>query len=203
MQLQTARNGWSPLPLEEARMLVRQRFAGVTMIHQPEIDAMMRMPAAEFQASYGTRWPEPHLLTFWQMMRPQESWPSELTFAVSLSAPVLRGFARDVAADGGVLTVVYVPHPYQIGPAECSLARYFQSIDADVVAPADSGLQGWLRQTTAASAIRFLDPTEAMRQRSSESDPLNTRMDCHWSVSGHAFMASWLAQQLNPPPAAN
>jgi hypothetical protein len=137
-------------------------------------------------------------LGFWPGMRPMELWSAEQHEAARNTEAELAGFAADVAANGGRLVVVYVPNPYQLGPVECSVARFLDRLDRGVVLPPDSGIQAWLRAAASRREIELLDPSDAMRQESagrgaSAGPPLYLRADCHWSPTGHQFMADWLA----------
>jgi hypothetical protein len=135
---------------------------------------------------------------FWPGIRPMDLWTREQVDAAAATENELARFAQDVATGGGRLVIVYVPNPYQLGPKECTVGRYLDRLDADVELPEDSGVQTWLRSVTARHDIEFLDPTAAMRSRDGESQiagtsPLYLRADCHWSPTGHQFMADWLA----------
>ena len=136
---------------------------------------------------------------FWPAMRPTELWTDEQRAAAAETEHELARFARDVGSDGGRLVIVYVPNPYQVGRNECTVGRYLDRLDGSVMLPADSGVQAWLRSVTGKHGIEFLDPTAAMRKQSPEdiaavSSRLYLRADCHWSPSGHQFMADWLAE---------
>jgi lysophospholipase L1-like esterase len=124
-------------------------------------------------------------------------WDDQRKSAQSTEA-TLAAFGEDVAANGGRLVIVYVPNPYQLTPAECSVGRFLDRVDRDVVLPRDSGTQAWLRAFSARHRIEFLDPSDAMRdaavaRASGGQPPLYLRADCHWSADGHQFMAGWLA----------
>jgi hypothetical protein len=132
-------------------------------------------------------------------MRPRALWTVEQQMAADRSETELAAFASDVAADGGRLVIVYVPNPYQIGLSECSVGRVLDRLGRDVLLPSDSGIQAWLRAVSGRHGIELLDPSNAMRPASLEREergepPLYLRADCHWSPSGHEFMADWLAE---------
>jgi hypothetical protein len=137
-------------------------------------------------------------LEFWPGTRPMDLWSAEQRRAATNTERELADFAADVAADGGRLVIVYVPNPYQVGPAECSVGRFLDRLDRGVVLPPDSGIQEWLRGVAARRQIELLDPSDAMRQASRQQTagartPLYLRADCHWSPAGHRFVADWLA----------
>ena len=137
---------------------------------------------------------------FWPVMRPMRLWWTEQERAAARSADVLTRFADDVRADGARFVVLYVPNPMQVSTRDCTVGRYFDRVPDDVVLPVDSGLQEWLRRTSAGVATFDLyDPLPDMRARAHAdlaSRPLYLRYDCHWSEAGHAFMANWLAARL-------
>jgi hypothetical protein len=131
-------------------------------------------------------------------MRPFALWTAEQHRAAERTETELAAFAADVAADGGRLVIVYVPNPYQIGPAECAVGRFLDRLGPEVLLPPGSGIQDWLREVSVRRSIELLDPSDAMRpasfQRAKRAEPpLYLRADCHWSPAGHQFMADWLA----------
>jgi hypothetical protein len=177
----------TPRAVELAR-----RTAGGRMLSTGEIEALLTRQVDDFQGDLR----EVAWSGFWPGLRPLALWTDEQRRAAATTARELRRFAEDVAADGGRLAIVYVPNPYQIAAAECSVGRYFDRLDAQVVLPPDSGVQEWLRSVTAQHGIELLDPSDAMRDLHREqpgTPPLYLRADCHWSGRGHRFMADYLA----------
>lgn len=134
---------------------------------------------------------------FWPGIRPLNLWTGQEREAAEKAGLELQRFAEDVASDGGRLVVVYVPNAYQISPSECSVSRYLDGLDDDVVLPPDSGIQAWLRGVAERHHIELLDPSDTMRAfdraQPPGAPPLYLRADCHWSVRGHQFMADYLA----------
>jgi hypothetical protein len=163
-----------------------------------EIQALLSRPDGELGAelqSLARR-------SLWPSLRPWNLWTDAQRGAAARTEAKLRGFSEDVAADGGRLVVVYVPNPLQIGGNECSVGRFFERVDANVVLPPGSGIQTWLQGIAARHGIEVLDPSEAMRQfeqtrAAAGAGPLYLRADCHWSERGHEFMASYLADWLD------
>jgi hypothetical protein len=184
----------SALDLPAAQRLARQ-MAGEPAFTGDELAALLSSPfdrlAPDLQRTARVE--------FWPGMRPRALWTVEQQKAADHSEMELAAFAADVAADGGRLVIVYVPNPYQIGPSECSVGRVLDRLGRDVLLPPDSGVQAWLQAVSARHAIQLLDPSDAMRPASFEREkrgepPLYLRADCHWSPSGHQFMADWLAE---------
>jgi len=141
--------------------------------------------------------------SFWSSFRPVPKWSERQARAAQTTEMELTRFASDVAADGGTLTIVYVPNPLQIGPRECAVGRLFDRVDTGVVLPPESGIQSWLRGVGERAGVAVIDPSDAMRaferaRPSSDTAPLYLRADCHWSPRGHQFMADYLADRLAP-----
>ncbi len=183
----------SALDLPAAQRLARQ-MAGEPAFTGDELTALLSRPfdalAPDLQRTARVQ--------FWPGIRSVTLWTADQQRAADHSEAELAAFAADVAADGGRLVIVYVPNPYQIGPAECSVGRVLDRLSRDVLLPPDSGIQSWLRAVGARRGMELLDPSDAMRQASSEREkrgepPLYLRADCHWSPAGHRFMADWLA----------
>jgi hypothetical protein len=177
-----------------AAQRVAQQMAGEPVFTADELTALLSRPfdtlASDLQRTARVE--------FWPGMRPMTLWSAEQQRAADHSESELAAFADDVASGGGRLVIVYVPNPYQIGPAECSVGRILDRLGREVLLPPDSGIQAWLRAVGARRGIELLDPSDAMRpasfQREKQGEPpLYLRADCHWSPSGHQFMADWLA----------
>lgn len=138
---------------------------------------------------------------FWPGLRPREVWTDAQQRAATIAAEELNRFAEDVSADGGRLTVVYVPNPYQVHPSECAVGRLLERLGPDTVLPPTSGIQRWLEDAARSAGITFLDPTTDMRafdqaQPAEAFVPLYLRADCHWSPRGHQFVADYLGDFL-------
>ncbi len=183
----------SALDLPAAQRLARQ-MAGEPPFTGDELTGLLGSPVGELAP--GLR--RTAQVEFWPGMRPLALWTAEQRRAAEHTETELAAFAADVAADGGRLVVVYVPNAYQIGPAECSVGRFFDRLGPEVLLPPESGIQAWLRAVSARRSIELLDPSDAMRPASFRREtqgepPLYLRADCHWSPAGHQFMADWLA----------
>jgi hypothetical protein len=183
----------SALDLPSAQRLA-ERMAGEPPFTGDELTALLGSPLDRLTPGLQ----RVALVEFWSGMRPMELWSVEQRQAANHTETELAAFASDVAADGGRLVIVYVPNPYQIGPAECSVGRVLQRLGRGVVFPPASGIQEWLREATARHGIELLDPSDAMRRASFQRQlagetALYLRADCHWSQAGHQFMADWLS----------
>jgi hypothetical protein len=183
----------SALDLAAAQRLAEQT-AGEPPFTRDELTALLGSPFDTLAP--GLR--QTARVEFWPGLRPQSLWTAEQQLAADHTEAELAAFAADVAADGGRLVIVYVPNAYQIGPVECSVGRLLDRLGPQVVLPPDSGIQAWLRAMSARHGIEVLDPSDDMRQASSERQnqgeaPLYLRADCHWSSAGHQFIAGWLA----------
>jgi hypothetical protein len=190
---------WSSLPgrtggaLDEAsaRMAAKQ-LVREPLLSRDEVDQLLtRAPAtlnAKLRAISGD--------AFWPGLRPLAIWTPEQRRAADKAEIELERFAEDVKVGGGRLTILYVPNPYQVGTRECTIGRYFDRLDADVVFAPTSGIQEWLRGVSERRHIELLDPTDAMRARSlgsgEQAPRLYLRSDCHWSDEGHRFIAGFL-----------
>lgn len=132
---------------------------------------------------------------FWPGMRGLDLWTGAERDAAARTELKLQRFAEDVAADGGRLSIVYVPNPLQVGANECRVGRFFDRVDRGVLLPADSGVQAWLREVSARHDIALIDPSLAMRaaDEAPNATPLYLRSDCHWSPAGHTFVANVIA----------
>jgi hypothetical protein len=187
--------------LEGARETAR-RMARDALLTSEEIDALLTRPAQQLDGRLGAvAWTK-----FWPGIRPLELWTDAQRQAAAATEGKLQRFAEDVAADGGRLVLVYVPNAYQISPRECAVARYLDGFQDDRVLPPDSGLQAWLRGVSSRHGIELLDPSDDMREyhrtQSGGAATLYLRADCHWSASGHQFMAEYLADwylRAHPP----
>jgi hypothetical protein len=130
------------------------------------------------------------------MRRPLGLWSDGQLEAAAKSEDIIRRFAVDVTEDGGRLVLVYAPHPWQVGRAECALGRYYYNIAEAEILPPTSGTQEWLVEIADRHGIELLDPTEAMREYASsvsgDEQLLFLRSDCHWSDVGHQWMADFL-----------
>jgi hypothetical protein len=183
----------SALDEESARALAR-RMASGPPLSEPAVAALLTLSVPDLDEDLQ----QVVRTGFWPGIRPMDIWTPEQVQAAAEAENALARFAKDVSADGGRLVIVYVPNPYQVGPAECSVGRYLDRLDANAMLPADSGVQTWLRTVAARQGIELLDPTIAMRARHlngpmRDMAPLYLRADCHWSALGHQFMADWLA----------
>ena len=183
----------SALDLPAARRLAQQ-MAGDPQFTGDELTALLESPLDKLPPGLERT----VRVEFWPGIRPLALWTAEQRRAAERTESELAGFAADVAADGGRLVIVYVPNAYQIGPAECSVGRFFDRLGSEVVLPPASGIQAWLRALSARRSIELLDPSDAMRpvsyRREKQGEPpLYLRADCHWSPAGHQFMADWLA----------
>jgi hypothetical protein len=184
------------LDRDEAERVAR-RAAEEPPLAPRELEAILSAPEADLDE--GLR--KTARTSFWPGMRALSLWTPAQLRAASTIETELQKFAEDVTADGGRLTIVYVPNPLQIAATECTVGRFFDRVDRDVLLPPDSGVQQWLRAITSRHGIELLDPSEAMRslRRSAPSSPpLYLRADCHWSAAGHEFMAGWLADWYQP-----
>ena len=161
------------------------------------VDELLSAPGPVFEARMRSLNVGGTEAAFWRTQRPLELWTEKQLRTIAKSEPIIQGFAEDVATDGGQLVLVYLPHPWQVGPEECALGRYSYNIGDDVVFPARSGLQEWLYLLSGSLDIELLDPTDKMRQKSAanagDDGWLYLRKDCHWSDRGHQFMANYLA----------
>ena len=170
-----------------------RRMAEDGLLTSREIDDLLTRPASRLDA----RLSDIVWTKFWPGIRPFELWTDGQRQAAAATELKLQRFAEDVAADGGRLVVVFVPNAYQISPRECAVARYLDGFGDDRVLPPESGLQTWLRGVANRHGIELLDPSDAMREyhrtRSPDAPTLYLRADCHWSASGHQFMAEYLA----------
>jgi hypothetical protein len=105
------------------------------------------------------------------------TWPPDLLAeARLLTKRVLARFKHEVEADGRQFAILYVPR----GNAEIE----GRLPAADLWAP-------WLADTCAELGIRLIDPSEALRQHHTSSQPM---YDDHWSPAGHAVIADVLAE---------
>jgi hypothetical protein len=183
----------SALDLPAARRLAEQ-MAGESPFSGAELASLLGSPVDTLPRGLQRT----ARVEFWPGMRPQALWTAEQHRAAEHTETELAAFAADVAADGGRLVMVYVPNPYQIGPAECSVGRFLDRLGPEALLPPDSGIQAWLRAVSARRSIELLDPSDAVREASFRREkqgepPLYLRADCHWSRVGHQFMADWLA----------
>ena len=91
----------------------------------------------------------------------------------------------------------------QVGPDECAVGRYGSRIGDGVTLPEVSGVQQWLGGVATSIGVRYVDPTGAMRAAVTNSSAgggrFYSRVDCHWSAAGHAFVAATLAALLTAP----
>jgi hypothetical protein len=180
---------------EESARRTARSMSGGPLFSEAEVAALLTKPSSALAAELR----DVAKTSFWPSMRPSDLWASEQVDAARVTERELALFAQDVASDGGRLVIVYVPNPYQLGPSECTVGRYLDRLDAETTLPEESGVQTWLKTVTARHAIEFLDPTAAMRKQSLDRStarlpPQYLRADCHWSPSGHQFMAAWLAE---------
>jgi hypothetical protein len=178
--------------LEGAKDTAR-RMARDGLLTSGDIDALLTRPVTQLDGRLGAIvWTK-----FWPGIRPFALWTDAQRRAAAATETKLRRFAEDVAADGGRLVLVFVPNAYQISSRECAVARYLDGFQDDRLLPPDSGLQEWLRGVSSRHGIELLDPSDAMREHSRKQSPgaptLYLRADCHWSASGHQFMAEYLA----------
>jgi hypothetical protein len=181
------------LDLPSARRLARQ-MADEPPFTADQLEALLHKPLEQLGADLR----QAVQIAFWPGIRPMDLWWDDQRKSAQSTEATLAAFGEDVAANGGRLVIVYVPNPYQLTPAECSVGRFLDRVDRDVVLPRDSGTQAWLRAFSARHRIEFLDPSDAMREAavaraSGGQPPLYLRADCHWSADGHQFMAGWLA----------
>jgi hypothetical protein len=145
--------------------------------------------------------------SLWPGLRALNLWTDTQRTAAAKTEVELQRFAEDVASDGGRLVIVYVPNPLQVSGTECSVGRFFERVDTNVVLPPASGIQTWLHEVAERNRIELLDPSDAMRayerRRAAGDDaPLYLRADCHWSARGHEFMANYIAEWFQNRPAA-
>ena len=189
--------------LDTPHAQARARELNEPPLARDELHALLTQPEEALSPSLRTL----SRRSFWPAVRPWHLWSDRQRAAAAVTELELQRFAEDVKADGGRLSIVHVPHPLQISPAECSVGRLFERIETDVVLPPESGIQTWLRDVSGRLGLDLIDPSDAMREyhrATASADPLYLRADCHWSARGHAFMAgllaNWYAQQEPPLP---
>lgn len=179
---------------EAAARVVAKQLVREPVLSPNEIERLLtRDPAtlgADLRAISGE--------AFWPSLRPLAIWTPEQRRAADKAETELERFAEDVKVAGGHLTILYVPNPYQVGTKECTIGRYFDRLDADVLFAPTSGIQEWLRGVSERRHIELLDPTDNMRAQSLGSSEqaarLYLRSDCHWTEEGHRFIAGFLAE---------
>lgn len=187
--------------IELARKQALQETGNLRLLDTAEIKQLLTMDSAAFGTQMeALKYFVPDKLSikgFWYAQRPYHLWFKDQLEAASKSEFIIQRFAEDINRGGGRLVLIYTPHPFQIGPTECALGRYYYNIADNVILPARSGTQEWLAQVAERHGIELLDPTRAMRDYSvsvsSHVPLLYLRRDCHWSKTGHRFMAKFLA----------
>ena len=113
------------------------------LLSTAEVDSLLSLPSEGFERQLTrkrVRFPR-----FWRSQLPLPEWPERRLIALRKSAAMIQMFATDVSASGGELVLVYVPHPWQVGPFECSVGRRYYSIEPGALLPASSGTQEFLR----------------------------------------------------------
>jgi len=191
MTARTATHG----ALDEAQAHEMARKLNRPPLTSEELAALLKKPEGEL----GPELQPLSRTSLWPTVRPWELWTDAQRTAAAKTEVELQRFAQDVTADDGQLVIVYVPNPLQVGPTECSVGRFFERVDTNVMLPPASGIQTWLHGVAQRDGIELIDPSDAMRefeQRRSRADtaPLYLRADCHWSERGHEFMASYIAE---------
>jgi len=184
----------SPAALDMAEAQRLARTLAEPALTGPDLDAILTKKEEDL---------EPRLRpvarrSLWPSVRPWNLWTDEQRTAAAKTELELQRFAEDVAADGGRLTIVFVPNPLQIGSGECAVGRIFERVEVGTVLPPDSGIQTWLQDVSKRHRIELLDPSAEMRELNRSGPPANSaplylRADCHWSERGHQFMAGYLA----------
>jgi lysophospholipase L1-like esterase len=113
--------------------------------------------------------------------------PSELEQAWTQERALVRGVARETAAQGAKLLLVVIPEPAQVEP----------EVKVVGLDPSDFLCQERLREIAQAEGIELLDLLPGLIEaHRSSGRPLHYRYDRHWNAAGHLATAELIAREL-------